>query len=90
MGPERELQVLFDAAGHVHHQAFQATDGADPEWPLWYADYLHAKLSNLLGITLTKSELVYLLVLADKRQKLDAPRADWARYYARFFLSRYR
>jgi hypothetical protein len=90
MSPERQLQVLFEAAGNGHHQAFQATDGADPEWPLWYADYLHSKLSNLLGITLTKSELTYLLVLADKRLKLDAPGADWTRYYARFFLSRYR
>ena len=34
------LVDLFREAGHAHHAAFAATDGADPDWPIWYADYL--------------------------------------------------
>ena len=86
----QQLQTLFSQTGEAHHQAFLASDGADPEWPIWYADYLHSKLGDLLKVTMTKSELVYLLVLADKRQKLDAPGGNWAYYYARFFARRYR
>ncbi len=90
VGLNQQLQSLFSETGHAHHQAYLASDGADPDWPLWYADYLHARLTDLLKITLTKSELVYLLVLADKKLKLDAPGADWVHFYARFFMRRYR
>ena len=24
--------------GQAHHKAFEATDGADPDWPIWYAE----------------------------------------------------
>ena len=37
----------------------------------------------------TKSELVYLLILLSNEQPLRAPGANWARYYARFFIDRY-
>ena len=34
-----QLENLFHEVGEAHHQAYIETDGADPEWPLWYADY---------------------------------------------------
>ena len=89
MDPFDELVALFQQAGTAHHQAYAASDGADPEWPLWYADFLKEKLAGLLGATFTKSELVYLLVRVSNEQPLDAPGADWARYYARFFIRHY-
>ena len=65
------------------------TDGADPEWPLWYADYLRERLGDLLDARFTKSELVHMLVLVANEQPLKAPGANWARYYAGFFIRLY-
>ena len=85
----RQLEELFREASEAHHQAYIETDGADPEWPLWYADYLRGKLAPLLDATFTKSELVYMLILVANEQPLTAPGANWARYYAKKFLSLY-
>lgn len=88
-GNLHELSALFQGVAEAHHRAFIETDGSDKEWPLWYAEYLHPKLSRLLRARFTKSELVYLLVMADKEQNIDAPGADWKSYYSRFFIERY-
>ena len=80
---------LLQEAEKAHGHAFKETNGEDPEWPLWYADYLHDRLPSILGASITKSELVYLLVTAEKEQHLVAPGANWPRYYANFFLERY-
>jgi hypothetical protein len=85
----RQLEELFREASEAHHQAYIETDGADPEWPLWYADYLRDKLAPLLDAIFTKSELVYMLILVANEQPLTAPGANWARYYAKKFLSLY-
>lgn len=85
-----QLEDLFHEGGEAHHRAYIETDGADPEWPLWYADYLRERLGALLDATFTKSELVHMLVLVAAEQPLRAPGANWARYYAKFFLGLYR
>jgi len=86
----RQLEALFHEVGGAHHQAYIETDGADPEWPLWYADFLRERLGGLLDANFTRSELVHLLVLIAAEQPLRAPGADWARYYAKFFVGLYR
>ncbi|HEX6542705.1 MAG TPA: hypothetical protein VF040_13200 [Ktedonobacterales bacterium] len=87
----QRLADLFQQTAADHHTAFQATDGEDPDWPIWYADHLLARgVEKLLDATLLKSDLIYLLVLADKEQRREAPGSRWDRYYADFFLSRYR
>jgi hypothetical protein len=85
----RQLEVLFHEVARALHPAYIETDGADPEWPLWYAEHLRDKLSALLDATFTKSELVYMLILVANEQPLRAPGANWARYYAKFFLGLY-
>jgi len=85
----RQLEGLFHDVGEAHHQAYIETDGADPEWPLWYADYLRERLGALLDASFTKSELVHMLVLVANEQPLIAPGANWARYYAKKFLTLY-
>lgn len=80
------LAALFVEAGHAHHEAFLATDGDDPEWPLWYADYLHEKLTPLFSQALTKSTIVYLLIHADKTHQATAPDTAWPDYYAYCFI----
>ena len=88
-GIAEQLEDLFRKTGSEHHKAFIKTNGEDPDWPLWYADYLKEKLEKLLNAKFTKSELVYLLVTAEKERALMAPGADWPRYYANFFIDRY-
>jgi len=73
-----------------HHVAFKATDGVDPDWPIWYAEHLLEQgFEKLLDAKLLKSDVIYLLVLVDKQQMSEAPGARWENYYANFFVSRY-
>lgn len=88
-GLVKQISELFHETGEEHHKAFIETEGVDPEWPLWYADYLLDKLHKILGASFTKAELVYLLVTADKEQVLRAPGADWTKYYAKLLIDRY-
>ncbi|MGH2545020.1 MAG: hypothetical protein ACRDIB_19680 [Ardenticatenaceae bacterium] len=83
----QQLAALFRETGHAHHQAFIETDGADPEWPIWYAEHIQEQVGNLLGREFTRSELVYLLVSAAKAHEREAPAEDWSAYYAEYFLS---
>lgn len=83
------LTTLFMAAGKAHQEAYETTDGVDPEWPLFYADYLLGRVESLLNAQPTKSELIYLLVHLSHEQPREAPGAPWARYYARVLVARY-
>lgn len=82
---KKDLLELLVEVGPAHHKAFIETDGFDPEWPLWYADFLHDKLMDILDIEFTKSELIYLLVAADLDHQDEAPDSDWPVYYTEFF-----
>lgn len=84
-----QLKELFKETGEAHHEAFIDVDGADDEWPSWYAEHMHKRLCALLRAEFTRSELIYLLVLADRERGLRAPGAEWTAYYGRFFLARY-
>ncbi|NNC76195.1 MAG: hypothetical protein HKN93_11890 [Acidimicrobiia bacterium] len=79
------LAELLIATGKAHHEAFLSTDGADPEWPLWYADFLLGRITEHFEGSPTKSELVYLLVAADRAHaSSDEP---WPGFYADFLRS---
>lgn len=84
-----QLIELFKQTAEAHHTAYAATDGAHPDWPIWYAEYMHADISKLLRAKFTVSELVYLLVGLDKEIQLQAPGAYWPAYYARSLMARY-
>jgi hypothetical protein len=84
-----QVKTLLKTTAKAHHQAYADTDGFHPDWPLWYAERMQGELGTLLNAKFTVSELVYLIVLADKEQQLEAPGADWATYYTHFFLGRY-
>ena len=85
----KRLAELLKEAGDAHHQAYSHTNGEDPEWPLWYAGYLHERIAPLFDTPFTRSELVYLLVAAEREQAARDPKADWPVFYATFFLSRH-
>ena len=86
---EQQIIALLERAGEAHHEAYREVDGADPDWPIWYADYLVDTLPQLLEAELTRSELVYLLIRMNKEMALKAPGAYWPRYYARYLVNHY-
>jgi len=81
MSETPDLPSLLIQTGHAHHEAFIETNGTDPEWPLWYAGYLFAKLRRL-GYRGTQAELVAALVEADRAHQATAPDAPWPQFYA--------
>ncbi len=86
---DRSVAELMSETGKAHHQAFLATAGDDPEWPIWYADYLHKPLGRMLDTPFTRSQLIYCLMDAEFEREVSAPDADWATYYAGQFVERY-
>ena len=83
------LEDLFRETGEAHHQAYIETDGADPEWPLWYAGYLQGEARPAPGGQLHQERARLPPDLGCERAAPQRPGADWARYYADFFLQRY-
>jgi NAD(P)H-hydrate epimerase len=84
-----ELANLLNETAEAHHKAFAATNGEDAEWPIWYADYLLDKMRRMLNSKFTKSELIYILVSAEKENGRMAPGAYWPKFYANLIVSRY-
>ena len=80
MSHTADVRALLVETGHAHHEAYLETDGVDPEWPLWYADYLVERMRPL-GYLGTQAELVAALVEADRRHRTqdDVP---WPQFYA--------
>ena len=85
----RTLEQLFQNAGQAHHEAYIETDGYDPEWPQWYASYLDDKLPGVLKAKFTRSELIWLMVELDHRQKSEAPGGKWALFWAKELAQMY-
>jgi hypothetical protein len=84
------LAALLHQTAEDHHVAYKETDGVDPDWSIWYAGHLLENgIEHLLDAKLLKSDLIYLLVLVDKQQMIEAPGASWENYYADFFVNRY-
>jgi hypothetical protein len=84
-----DLGNLLNETAEAHHKAFASTEGEDPDWPIWYAGYLLEKMQQMLKAKFTKSELIYLLVSADKESGSVAPGSYWPRFYAKYFVNRY-
>jgi NAD(P)H-hydrate epimerase len=82
-----DLAALLKRTGKSHHQAFAESDGADPEWALWYAGYLQAHLWDTAGRLPSRSELVYLLIAAERAHKASGSDEPWPLAYARSLLA---
>lgn len=80
---------LLQETGHAHHQAYFGTGGADPDWAIWYADYLIDKLGKHLDTTFTTAELVALLVELDHQHQRMAASQNWTQFYAKELVVRY-
>lgn len=65
----KALSGLLHQAAETHHQVFAITDGDDPDWATWYADWLvnMSRFPDLVGTTPPRSVVTYHLVSLDKR-----------------------
>lgn len=83
----RIAQLLHEAA-ETHHVVYRITDGDDPDWASWYADWLLrlSELPELLGAAPVRSHLVHALVELD-RESSGAGR--WEDAYAVALLERF-
>lgn len=82
-----ELSDLLTETGGAHHTAYHTSDGVDPEWASWYGPYLQCRLGDRLGRGVTRSELIYLLVRADREQTATGDGSAWQDYYATVILA---
>src|SRR5205814_7065944 len=80
----RAVSELLHQAAETHHQVFAITDGDDPDWATWYADWLAnlSRLGDLVGTKPVRSELTYLLVGLDKEYVQTKPPGRWEDFYA--------
>ena len=76
--------VLHEAA-ETHHVVWRITDGDDPDWASWYADWLIdlSELPVLLGAKPIRSHLVHALVQLDRDQVGSGSSERWEDAYAR-------
>jgi len=88
-GSVEQIADLLHEASETHHVVFRITDGDDPDWASWYADWLldHSELPDLLGTRPVRSELVYTLVRLDKEYTSSQPGGRWEDVYARELLA---
>jgi hypothetical protein len=87
---ERIADVLHEAA-ETHHVVWRISDGDDPDWASWYADWLLdlSELPALLRATPVRSHLVHALVQLDADYASEKPDERWERVYARRLLERF-
>ena len=75
---------LLREAAETHHRVYRITDGTDPDWASWYADWLLnlSELPELLGVKPVRSHLVHALVELDRDYTEAAPDERWEDWYA--------
>ena len=87
----RQISELLREAAETHHRVYAVSDGDDPDWATWYADWLVnlSRLPSLLGVKPIRSELTYLLVVLDKAFSEGKGSGRWEDYYAARMLEHF-
>jgi hypothetical protein len=85
----KKISALLHEAGETHHVVYRITDGEDPDWPSFYADWLidHSELPELLGGAPVRSHLVAELVALEREVGADN---GWEDGYADRLVDRFR
>jgi hypothetical protein len=79
-----KIADLLHEAGETHHLVYRITDGDDPDWASWYADWLlHlSELPQLLGAAPVRAYLIHALVQLDRDYVSESPDEPWETFYA--------
>jgi hypothetical protein len=90
---ERTTQIaeLLHKAAETHHVVYRITDGGDPDWASWYADWLLdlSELPELLGARPVRSHLVHALVELDRSYVTERATERWEDWYAARLTERF-
>lgn len=81
-----QIANLLQEAGKAHHSAFAEVNGDDPDWPLWYAQYVREPLSSFLGHSFTLSELAHWFLVLDRHYAAVKPDTPWFHFYAQYLV----
>jgi hypothetical protein len=78
------IPELLHEAAETHHTVYRITDGDDPDWASWYADWLLdlSELPDVLGARPVRSHLVHALVELDRAFVEARPAERWEDWYA--------
>jgi hypothetical protein len=84
------VAALLREAAQTHHIVYRISDGDDPDWASFYADWLVrlSELPEILGATPVRSHLVAALVGLDEQQAAGAP-GRWEDVYAEALVERF-
>jgi hypothetical protein len=84
----QQIAELLHEAAETHHVVYRITDGDDPDWASWYADWLLdlSELPEVLAARPVRSHLVHALVELDRESSGDE---DWQVAYARGLVERF-
>jgi hypothetical protein len=84
-----KISALLHEAGETHHIVYRISDGEDPDWASWYADWLidHSELPELLGGAPVRSHLVAELVALDREV---GAQDGWEGSYAARLVERFK
>jgi hypothetical protein len=82
--PVAGVADLLREAAESHHTVFRITDGEDPDWASWYADWLLdlSELTDILRVRPVRSHLVHALVELDRMYLVAQPPERWEDWYA--------
>jgi hypothetical protein len=86
----RIAELLHEAA-ETHHVVYRITDGDDPDWASWYAEWLLdlSELPDVLGARPVRSHLVHALVELDRLYAEESPDERWEDWYATRLAERF-
>ena len=92
MADTARIAELLHEAAEAHHVVYRITDGDDPDWASWYADWLLdlSELTQLLGARPVRSHLVHALVELDREHAASGSSGRWEDAYAAGLAERFR
>jgi hypothetical protein len=92
MADASRISALLHEAAETHHVVYRITDGDDPDWASWYADWLldHSELPDELGSAPVRSHLVHALVQLDRDYTAAGPDEAWEDWYAARLVEEFR
>ena len=85
------IAELLHEAAETHHTVYRISDGDDPDWASFYADWLVrlSELPEILGTTPIRSHLVAALVRLDEEQSAAGAPGRWEDFYAEALVERF-
>ena len=79
----QDLRRLMVAAAGAHHAVY---GGPNENWARWYAEWMYARLLELLESEPSVDQVEEWLIRADARFTAEQPEGSWPRHYAAWFL----